>query len=164
MRTGRPSTAARTTRINSRLPRTPAGPNASTCIDTPIDRASGRHPGPDPRVSRSSADHVAAGTPVSCAAIADRRRRDIEAAPAADAITASKGDTGQVQPSIANTAANVRIHAGAARPSDSAPSDATTASSVNSPTGLTSSRRTAPIRPRVADDPMPVCIAAASAA
>lgn len=53
--------------------------------------------------------------------------------------------------------------AGTAR-SPSASPEAVTASSVNSPTGRTSSRRTAPIRPRVDDDPMPVCIAVASAA
>lgn len=163
VRTERPSTAARTTRTSSRLPRTPAAPNASNCIDTPIDRASGRQPGPEPGVSRSNADHVAAGTPVSCAAIADRHRREDDAAPAADAITASNGDTGQVQPSIASTAASVRIQAGAAR-SPSALSEAATATSMNSPTGRTSSRRTAPIRPRVEADPIPVSAAAASAA
>src|SRR6478752_4606418 len=114
VRTVRPATAARTTRISSALARTPAAPSASICIAAPVARASSRQPGSDPRVSRSSADQVAAGTPVRWAAIVERHRLDELAAPAADAITACSGGTCQDQPSIASTVARVRIQAGAA--------------------------------------------------
>jgi len=71
VRTERPDTAAATIRINSALPRIPAAPSRSICTDTPGVRDSGWQPGPDPKVSRSSADQVAAGIPVWCAAISD---------------------------------------------------------------------------------------------
>ena len=97
-------------------PRIPAAPSRSICTDTPGVRDSGWHPGPEPKVSRSSADQVAAGTPVWWAAIADRHRRPDRATPAADAITACNGGTGHRQPSTARTAASVRIHGGACGP------------------------------------------------
>ena len=87
VRTGRPDTAAATIRISSVLPRIPAAPSRSICTDTPDIRDSGWHPGPDPKISRSSADQVAAGTPVWWAAITDRHRRPDRATPAAEAIT-----------------------------------------------------------------------------
>ena len=98
VRTGRPATAAATIRISSGLPRIPAAPRRSICTDTPGVRDSGWQPGPEPKVSRSSADHVAAGTPVWWAAITDRHRRPDRATPAADAITACSGGTGHAQP------------------------------------------------------------------
>ncbi|HEY5847267.1 MAG TPA: hypothetical protein VIU11_11435 [Nakamurella sp.] len=149
--------------MSSALARTPAAPRVSICIAAPVARASGRQPGPDPRVSSSNADQLAAGTPVAWAAIVERRRQDVLAAPAADAITAFNGGTGHAHPSIASTAARVRIQAGAADRPDPPVSTACESSS-RALTVCTSALRTAPIRPRVDADPMHVCAAAASAA
>ena len=163
VRTGRPSTAALTIRINSRFDRSPAAPNRSICTATPIARASGRQPGPEPRVSRSNADQVAAGTPVWCAAIADRHRRDVDAAPAADAITACSA---RHRPGPAlhrqhrRQGPHPRRRRGKLITSGIHRHDLVDEFPDRPHRGV----RTAPINPRVEAEPMQVCAAAASAA
>ncbi len=102
---------------------------------------SGRQPGPDPKVNRSSADHVAAGTPRPVGGHRLTAGRDVLAAPAADAITAFSGGRATPSPPFASTRRHGSHQAGAAgRPRRSGVDDLRISSRAL--TRATSARRT----------------------